>query len=89
MSEAGKSELHKENDMVSTVDTTVVYKGRVSLPYYIEVRLGLATCFGQVKVSGSSMCTTFNSSGEVLHTYISFAFLITEAWIRLSVRLDP
>ena len=68
MSEEDKSELHKENDMVSTVDTAVVYKERVSLPYYIEVRLGLVACFGQEKVSGSSMCTTFKSSGEVLHT---------------------
>lgn len=71
MSEADKSELHKENDMVSAVDTAVVYKGRVSLPYYIEVRLGLVTCFGQEKVSGSSVCTTCKSSGEALHTYIS------------------
>ena len=71
MSEADKSELHKENDMVSTVDTAVVYKGRVSLPYYIEVRLGLVTCFGQEKVSGISVCATCKSSGEALHTYIS------------------
>lgn len=81
MSEADKSELHKENDVVSAVDTAVAYKRRLSLPYYIEVRLGLVTCLGQENMSGSSMCTTFKSSGEVLHTCISFAFLIIEAWI--------
>ena len=47
MSEADKSELHKENDVVSAVDTAVAYKRRVSLTYYIEVRLGLVTCMGQ------------------------------------------
>lgn len=71
----------QENDLVSAVDTVVAYKRRVSLPYCIEVRLGFVTCFDQENVSGSSVCTTFKSSGEILHTCFSFAFLIIEAWI--------